>query len=99
MRRMRDDGRFSPALARAAAMAATLLGVSVGTALVLDQLTDDPVGVDDANIYFRYAKNLGSGLGLVWNPGGERVEGFTSTPWLLVCALVFRLASRPEKAL
>jgi len=33
---------------------------------------------DDAYIVLRYARNLMDGYGLVWNPGGERVEGFTS---------------------
>jgi hypothetical protein len=33
---------------------------------------------DDAYITMRFAKNLAEGKGLVWNNGGERVEGFTS---------------------
>jgi hypothetical protein len=33
---------------------------------------------DDAYITFRFARNLAEGSGLVWNPGGEHVEGFTS---------------------
>ena len=39
-------------------------------------------GVDDADIFLRYARNLLDGHGLVWNPGGERVEGFSSPIWL-----------------
>lgn len=96
---MRDEARISPALLRAVVLVAALVTTAAATALVVDQMTDDAVGVDDANIYFRYAKNLASGAGLVWNPGGERVEGFTSGPWLAVCALAFKLAARPEKAL
>jgi hypothetical protein len=38
---------------------------------------------DDAMISMRYAKNFASGHGLVWNPGGERVEGFTNPLWTL----------------
>ena len=48
-------------------------------------------GIDDANIYFTYAKNLVEGHGLVYNVGGERVEGFTSVFWLLICSLGYLL--------
>jgi hypothetical protein len=37
---------------------------------------------DDAMVSMRYAKNLANGYGLVWNPGGERVEGFTNPLWV-----------------
>lgn len=43
---------------------------------------------DDPMIAMRYARNLANGDGLVWNPGGERVEGFTNPAWLGVMALV-----------
>jgi hypothetical protein len=42
---------------------------------------------DDAMISMRYAHNLASGEGLVWNPG-ERVEGYTNFLWVLYMALV-----------
>lgn len=42
---------------------------------------------DDMMISMRYARNLASGYGLVWNPGGERVEGFTNLLWVLYMAL------------
>ena len=38
---------------------------------------------DDAMIAMRYARNLADGYGLVWNPGGERVEGFTNPIWTI----------------
>jgi len=38
---------------------------------------------DDAFISFRYAKNLASGLGLVFN-AGERVEGYSNFLWTLL---------------
>jgi arabinofuranosyltransferase len=38
---------------------------------------------DDAMISMRYAKNLANGYGLVWNPGGERIEGYTNPLWVL----------------
>jgi arabinofuranosyltransferase len=46
---------------------------------------------DDAMIAMRYAKNLAHGYGLVWNPGGERVEGYTDPLWVLYMALVHLL--------
>jgi arabinofuranosyltransferase len=53
-------------------------------------------GIDDANIYFVYARHLASGQGFVYNIGGERVEGFTSLLWTLICALAFKFSSHPE---
>lgn len=49
-------------------------------------------GIDDANIYFVYMRNLANGHGFVWNLGGERVEGFTSLLWTLVGALFYKLS-------
>lgn len=46
---------------------------------------------DDAMISMRYAKNLVEGHGLVWNPGGERVEGFTNPLWTFLMAGVHLL--------
>ncbi len=39
---------------------------------------------DDAFIAFRYARNLGDGYGLVFNPGFEAVEGYTNFLWVLL---------------
>ncbi|MBW7906383.1 MAG: hypothetical protein LC135_04115 [Phycisphaerae bacterium] len=41
---------------------------------------------DDAYISFRYARNLAAGHGLVFNPGGERVEGYTNFLWVILLA-------------
>ena len=43
---------------------------------------------DDAFISFRYAQNLSEGHGLVFNPGYERVEGYTNFLWVLLLALL-----------
>ncbi|MBK5295886.1 MAG: hypothetical protein JJE40_01940 [Vicinamibacteria bacterium] len=43
---------------------------------------------DDQMISMRYARNLAEGHGLVWNPGGDRVEGYTNFGWTLVMAVV-----------
>lgn len=42
---------------------------------------------DDAMVSMRYAHNLAQGFGLVWNPGGERVEGYTNPLWVFYMAL------------
>ena len=55
---------------------------------------------DDGMISMRFARNLASGLGLVWNPG-EHVQGFTNPAWTLIMVVVHwigvpdRLASLP----
>jgi arabinofuranosyltransferase len=53
-----------------------------------------PFTVDDAFITFRYARNLSTGLGPVFNPG-ERVEGYTSFLWMLLLSLGHRLHLDP----
>jgi hypothetical protein len=46
---------------------------------------------DDAMISMRYARNLANGYGLVWNPGGERIEGYTNPLWVLYMSLIHLL--------
>ncbi len=51
----------------------------------LTSLTYSPfLGIDDAYIYFVYAKNFVAGHGFVYNVHGEHVEGFTSFLWMWV---------------
>jgi len=38
--------------------------------------------VDDGMVSMRYARNLAHGFGLRWNPGGEKVEGFSNPLWV-----------------
>lgn len=52
---------------------------------------------DDAMISMRYAKNLANGYGLVWNPGGERVEGYTNPLWVFFMALFHLLPLSESK--
>jgi hypothetical protein len=42
---------------------------------------------DDTFITFRYAKNLASGFGIVWNPGGPHTEGYTNFLLVLLLAI------------
>lgn len=44
--------------------------------------------VDDAMVSMRYAFNLAHGYGWIWNPQGDRVEGYTNPLWCLVMAVV-----------
>lgn len=53
---------------------------------------------DDAMISMQYARNLAEGNGLVWNAGGERVEGFSNPLWVAYMA-VFHLFSLPSSAI
>ena len=53
---------------------------------------------DDAFISFRYARNLAEGHGLVFNPGHERVEGYTNFLWVVVLAAPARVGIAPEHA-
>ncbi len=54
------------------------------------------IGIDDANIFFTYAHNLANGHGFVFNVNGERVEGFTSLLWVLICAASYLITPNPE---
>jgi hypothetical protein len=46
---------------------------------------------DDAMVSMRYARNMARGLGLVWNPGGPHVEGYTNPLWVVYMAAVHLL--------
>ncbi len=76
-----------------------LVLVTVFSGLTAHALGFPAIGVDDANIFFVYARNVVDGHGFVYNPGGERVEGFSSLLWVLLCAGAFRLTSEPELVL
>jgi len=70
-----------------------------GAWLAQQQLDQPLTGIDDANIFFTYASHLAEGEGFVYNRGGERVEGFTSLLWTLICAFAFLVRSEPEPLL
>lgn len=52
-------------------------------------------GIDDAFINFVYARHLAQGLGLVFNPAGPPVEGFSSPLWVGLLALGQALGFAP----
>lgn len=72
-------GRVSGILLRAGAAA-------VAVAILAIVMTGLGGVVDDTYIFCRYADNIASGRGMVFNPG-ERVEGFTSPAFTLLTAL------------
>ena len=53
--------------------------------------------LDDSMISMRYARNLAQGYGLVWNPGGPRVEGYTNPLWTVYMSLFHLLPVNPSK--
>lgn len=57
------------------------------------------IGIDDSIIFFIYAKNFAHGHGIVYNLGGEHVEGFTSLLYFLVCSLFYCITDHPQKFL
>lgn len=75
----------------------TLAGL-VGTGLLLAHANVYRFLTDDAFISFRYARNLAQGHGLVFNPGGERVEGYTNFLWVLLLAAGDVAGIPPERA-
>lgn len=52
---------------------------------------DRLLGIDDADIFLGYAKNLCDGRGISYAMNGVPCEGTTSLLWLLLCALSFSL--------
>ena len=74
----------------------SLLTVLFGSAVVWYLLGCPATGIDDADIFFVYARNFAEGHGFVYNIGSERVEGFTSLLWTLICTCLFRLTDHVE---
>src|SRR5579872_2614974 len=76
-------------------MACALLTV-LSTYFAYTDLALPLVGIDDANIFFSYAENIAGGRGFVYAANDERVEGFTSLLWVLICAGARYVSDRPE---
>ena len=78
---------------------AVLALVTAATSAVWFKFDSPATGIDDANIFLAYARNISAGQGFVFNSGGERVEGFTSFLWVIVSSLVVALSDQPERVL
>lgn len=57
------------------------------------------IGIDDANIFFVFAKNFYHGNGFVWHVEDGPVEGFTSFLWEIVCISCFYFSNNPERTI
>ena len=56
------------------------------------------VAFDDAYISYRYAENWVAGHGLVFDPGGERVEGYSNPLWVAIAAAAIAAGVDPFSA-
>lgn len=72
----------------------TVFLFGAATSLIYQRLERPGLGTDDALIFFTYAENIVDGYGVVYNPGGERVEGFSSPMWLAIVTVAHALFSR-----
>ena len=77
----------------------SLLLVLLATLVAYDQIDRPLTGIDDANIFFTYGQHFAQGDGFIYYQGGERVEGFTSLLWTIICSLCFLLTPHPEPLL
>ncbi len=88
------NGRPEETYSGAGPLALVALGVSLvalGAAVAYLESFPPLVGMDDANIGFRYVRNLAEGHGFVFNPGDERVEGATSLLWIFLLTAVYAI--------
>ena len=97
-------GLFQSRSATVAWWGVVCLTVAVGSIMIVRSSTVAFDGhryfalFDDGMITLRYADNLVSGNGLVWN-SGERVEGFSSPLWVFVLAAFVALFGRLRSVL
>lgn len=93
--RMLNPPKISKIQAKRLALAAfilILLAFSIYAARFIERTSFEINGQryfalsDDAMISMQYARNLAQGRGLVWNAGGERVEGFNNPLWVFYMA-------------
>jgi hypothetical protein len=75
-----------------------VLSLTAGFAGIAHVCLGSPaLGIDDADIFLVYAKNLAHGRGFVYAVGGERVEGFTSLLWVLMLSLFYHFTNEPHR--
>lgn len=53
-------------------------------------------GIDDENITQAYGQNLAHGFGYVYTPNFEHVEGATSSLWVALHYLFYKITAQPE---
>jgi arabinofuranosyltransferase len=77
-----------------------LVFVTVSAIYFVNAYNANPMGnfstyADDTYIHLRFAHNLASGYGIVWNIGDPPVEGSTSLLWMLMLAGIEALGFQP----
>ena len=75
-----------------------LAGFGLSLALLMAHAHHYMFLTDDAFISFRYARNFAHGHGLVFNPGFERVEGYSNFLWVMLLSAFDALGLAPESA-
>ena len=94
----RSESAVRPAPPAAARSWAVIAALAASLAALLVHARVYLFLTDDAHISFRYARNLSHGFGLVFNPGGERVEGYSNFLWVLILSALDRVGIPPENA-
>ncbi|WP_298298932.1 hypothetical protein [Hydrotalea sp.] len=74
----------------------TLAVIIAGSYFSFAYMQQPLIGTDDANILFVYARNFINGNGIVYNVGGEHVEGFTCLLYFLICSVCYLISPNPE---
>lgn len=74
----------------------TLVYIGLTGYFVYDILGKPLSGTDDANILFEYARNFSHGRGIVYNIGGEHVEGFSCMLYFFICSVFYLFSNTPE---
>ncbi len=74
----------------------SVLFAALGSLLVWALMDFPLTGIDDADIFFVYARHFADRHGLVYNIGDPPVEGFTSLFWTLICSAGYFVFSRIE---
>ncbi|HSR87843.1 MAG TPA: hypothetical protein VLL07_02720, partial [Pontiella sp.] len=75
---------------------AAILTVFMGSTLAWLLLGMPVSGINDADVFLVYARNLLAGHGLAGGAGGGPVEGFSSLLWLMLCAAVYVFSRAAE---
>jgi hypothetical protein len=74
----------------------SIICVLIGAYYSFHFINEPLICVDDVNIIFVYATNFVDGHGIVYNAGGEHVEGFTSFLYFLICSAFYLISPNPE---
>lgn len=74
----------------------TFVCIAAGSYLSFEYINQPLAGTDDANILFVYARNFTTGAGIVYNVGGEHVEGFTCLLYFFICSACYLFSPNPE---